>query len=168
MKLPIETRNNSLLIMWNHAWALWKQHGKLLTSYVNFTVRIHHFHQKKYNDCLLLKIERGLDCRVGLNRLFQVHSTAFYLKATMSAQIKNLLLAGRRLSWQDLSNDINEFRIDVSHEQLFIAQMSSAKHILSKIDSTTSMTMSSKLAYQLTKLSHWIFFFAHVVHVYIV
>ena len=72
----------------------------------------------------------------------------------MSAQIKDLLLAGRRLSWQDLVNDIDAFRTDVGDEQLFMAQMPSAKHVLSKIDSATSMAMSSKLAYQLTELSH--------------
>ena len=86
--------------------------------------------------------------------MFQVHSTAFYLKAATSAHIKDLLLGGIRLSWADLANNINTFRTDVGHEQLFMAQIASAKHILSKIDSATSITMSSKLAYQLTKLSH--------------
>jgi hypothetical protein len=89
-----------------------------------------------------------------LNHLIKVHLTAFYLKAATSAQFKNALVAGLRLSWPDLANDINAFRIDVGHEQLFIAQIASTKHILSKIDSATSIAMSSKLAYQLTKLSH--------------
>ncbi|CAF1225198.1 unnamed protein product [Rotaria sordida] len=83
-----------------------------------------------------------------------VHSTAFYLKAATSVQIKDLLSAGLRLSWPDLANNINDFRTDVGHEQLFMAQLASAKHILSKIDSATSIAISSKLAYQLTKLSH--------------
>ncbi|CAF4360364.1 unnamed protein product [Rotaria sp. Silwood2] len=96
----------------------------------------------------------GIDCSVALTHLFQVHSTAFYLKAATSAHIKDLLLGGIRLSWPDLANNINTFRTDVGHEQLFMAQIASAKHILSKIDSGTSITMSSKLAYQLTKLSH--------------
>ncbi|CAF4061953.1 unnamed protein product, partial [Rotaria sordida] len=96
----------------------------------------------------------GSDYNAALNHLFQTHSTAFYLKAATSVQIKDLLLAGLRLSWPDLANDINDFRTDVGHEQLFMAQLASAKHILSKIDSATSIAISSKLAYQLTNLSH--------------
>ena len=100
-----------------------------------------------------MKTGRGIDCAEALNRLFQVHSAAFYLKVATSAQIKNIQSAGLRLSWPDLANTINAFRVDVGHEQSFMTQMESAKNILSKIDSTTSITMSSRLAYQLTKLS---------------
>ncbi|CAF1339888.1 unnamed protein product [Rotaria sp. Silwood1] len=104
------------------------------------------------NVCQLYR--RDIDFSLALNHLFQVHSTAFYLKAATSAQIKNLLSTGRRLSWPDLPNNINAFRTDVGHEQLFIAQTASAKDISSKIDSATSIAMSSKLAYQLTRLSY--------------
>jgi len=91
---------------------------------------------------------------MALNHLFQAHSTAFYLKAATSTRITDLLSAGLRLSWPDLANDINKFRTAIGHEQSFMIEMTSAKHVLSKIDSATSITMSSKLAYQLTKLSH--------------
>jgi hypothetical protein len=101
-----------------------------------------------------LKLGRGIDFSVALNYLFQVHSGAFYLKAATSAQIKDLLSTGRQITWPDLPNDINAFRTDVGHEQLFVAQTASAKDISSRIDSATSITMSSKIAYQLTRLSH--------------
>ena len=101
-----------------------------------------------------MNIELDIDCNAALKHLFQAHSTAFYLKAATSTQINDLLSAGLRLSWPDLANDINTFRTAVGHEQLFMVQVASAKHILSSIDSSTSIAMSSKLAYQLTKLSH--------------
>ena len=101
-----------------------------------------------------MKIERGLDCRAALNHLFKVHSTAFYLKSATSAQIKAAFFAGLRLPWSDVGNSINVLKMDVHHEQLFMAQVTSAKYILSRIDSVTSIAMSSKLAYQLAKLSH--------------
>jgi hypothetical protein len=95
-----------------------------------------------------------MNCDVKLNRLLQAHSTAFYLKVATSIQLKDILSAGIRLSWPDLANNINEFRLAVGHEQSFITKMASAKYILSKIDNETSIMISSKLAYQLTKLSH--------------
>jgi len=108
------------------------------------------------------KTGRGSDCRVILDRLFQVYSTAFYLKASTSAQIKAAFVAGLRLPWSDVVKSINAFRTDVRHEQVFMAEMASAKHILMKIDSATSITMSSKLAYQLTKLSHYNFILSSI------
>ena len=88
------------------------------------------------------------------NHLLQVHSSAFYLKAATSIQLTDILSTGVRLSWPDLASNINEFRLAVGHERSFMTKMSSATHILSKIDNEASITMSSKLAYQLTKLSH--------------
>jgi len=101
-----------------------------------------------------LIIGRGVDCREALHRLFKVYSTAFYLKATTSAQIKAAFFAGLRLPWSAVANSINVLKTDVRNEQVFMEQVLSAKHISSKIDSTTSMVMSSKLAYQLAKLSY--------------
>ncbi|CAM4845524.1 unnamed protein product, partial [Rotaria magnacalcarata] len=86
-------------------------------------------------DNLCQLYSRGSDCGEALNHLFQVHSTAFYLKVATSAQIKNLQSTGLRISWPDLANTINAFRIDVGFEQSFMAQMESTKDILSKIDS---------------------------------
>ncbi|CAF5196432.1 unnamed protein product, partial [Rotaria magnacalcarata] len=48
---------------------------------------------------------------------------------------------------------INAIKMNIRREQLFIEEMASTKHILSKIDTTASIAMSSKLAYQLTKIS---------------
>ncbi|CAF1324980.1 unnamed protein product [Adineta steineri] len=97
---------------------------------------------------------RGSDCRTVLKHFFQVHSTAFYLKASTSAQIKIALTNGVRLTWSDVSKSFDAFRADVHHEQLFMTELTSARHILAKIDCATSIAMSSKLAYQLTKLAN--------------
>ena len=89
-----------------------------------------------------------------MDHLFKVHTTAFYLKASTSTQIKVALSTGLRLRWSEVVKSINAFRADVRHEQLFMTELTRAKHILSKIDGATSIALSSKLAYQLTKLSH--------------
>ncbi|CAF1474625.1 unnamed protein product [Adineta steineri] len=83
-----------------------------------------------------------------------MHSTAFYLKASTSAQIKLALSNGLRLIWSDVSKSFDAFRADVHREQLFMTELTSARHILAKIDCATSIAMSSKLAYQLTKLAN--------------
>ena len=41
-----------------------------------------------------------------LNHLFKVHSTAFYLKAATSAQIKATRFDELRLSWSNVVNSI--------------------------------------------------------------
>jgi len=82
-----------------------------------------------------------------------MHSTAFYLKVATSAQMKAAFNSGLRLPWSITGNNINILITDVRYEQAFIKQVSSDKRILSTIDSTTSVAMSSKLAYQLAKLS---------------
>ncbi|CAF4158803.1 unnamed protein product [Adineta steineri] len=97
---------------------------------------------------------RGSDSRIVLKHFFQMHSTAFYLKASTSAQIKIALLNGLRLTWSDVAKSFDAFRADVHHEQLFMTELTSARHILAKIDCATSIAMSSKLAYQLTKLAN--------------
>ncbi|CAF3353634.1 unnamed protein product [Rotaria socialis] len=94
-----------------------------------------------------------LDYCMALNYLIKVHSTAFYLKAATSTQIKDALIAGLRISRVDVAKLINAIKMNIRREQLFIEEMASTKHILSKIDTTASIEMSSKLAYQLTKIS---------------
>ncbi|CAF3478206.1 unnamed protein product [Rotaria socialis] len=94
-----------------------------------------------------------LDYCMALNYLIKVHSTAFYLKAATSTQIKDALIAGLRISRVDVAKLINAIKMNIRREQLFIEEMASTKHILSKIDTTASIAMSSKLAYQLTKIS---------------
>ncbi|CAF4249056.1 unnamed protein product [Adineta steineri] len=83
-----------------------------------------------------------------------MHSTAFYLKAWTSAPIKIILSDGLRLTWSDVSKSFDAFRADVHHEQLFMTELTSTRHILGKIDCATSIAMSSKLAYQLIKLAN--------------
>ncbi|CAF3380779.1 unnamed protein product [Rotaria socialis] len=94
-----------------------------------------------------------LDYCMALNYLIKVHSTAFYLKAATSTQIKDALIVGLRISRVDVAKLINAIKMNIRREQLFIEEMASTKHILSKIDTTASIEMSSKLAYQLTKIS---------------
>lgn len=108
----------------------------------------------KNNKRLLLVLEHVLDCRAKLNYLVQVHATAFYLKKSTSVQIKDAFTAGLKLSRSNVADSVNAFKIDIIHEQSFIGDLASATHILRKLDNTASITMSSKLAYQLTKLSN--------------
>ncbi|CAF2251696.1 unnamed protein product, partial [Rotaria magnacalcarata] len=96
---------------------------------------------------------RRLDYCMALNYLIKLHSTAFYLKAATSTQVKDALIAGLRMSRVDAAKLINAIKMNIRREQLFIEEMASTKHILSKIDTTASIAMSSKLAYQLTKIS---------------
>ncbi|CAF1513575.1 unnamed protein product [Adineta ricciae] len=106
-------------------------------------------------DDISQRVKDGMNCDTTLmNYLLQVHSTAFYLKAATSIQLKAILCTGIRLSWPDLASSINEFRLAVGHERSFMTKMTSASHILRQIDNEASITMSSKLAYQLTRLSH--------------
>lgn len=100
-----------------------------------------------------MRTETGIDYRAAMNHLIKVHSTAFYLKAAVSAQIKVALLTKLRLSWADAVDNVSAFKMDAQLEQLFMTEMASSNHILSKIDCSVSITMSSKLAYQLTKLA---------------
>ncbi|CAF1131153.1 unnamed protein product [Adineta ricciae] len=109
--------------------------------------------QRVANDVYQL-FKNGMDYDVVLDRLLQAHATASYLKAATSIKIKDVLSAGVTLSWPNVADDINEFRLAVSHERSFIMKMASAQHILSKINNESSITLSSKLVYQLTKLSH--------------
>ena len=94
-----------------------------------------------------------MDYHEALNHLFKVHSTAFYLKATTSAQIKAAYFAGLRFRWSDIVNSIGVLKAHVRHEHSFIKQIRHDKFIPSKIDTETSMATSSKLAYQLVKLT---------------
>ena len=97
-------------------------------------------------------IENGDDYREALKQFFQLHSVAFYLKVATSAQIKAAFNSGLRLPWSAIENSINVLKADVCYEQAFMTQLASNKRILSTIDNTTSIVMSSKLAYQLAKL----------------
>jgi len=75
------------------------------------------------------------------------------MKAVTCAEINAACSTGLRLPWSDIVDIIHLLKADIHRQQLFIAQMESASYISSKIDSATSIAMSSKMAYQLTKLS---------------
>lgn len=94
-----------------------------------------------------------MDCDEILDYFFTTYSTAFYMKSKVSHQIKTAFDDGLRVWWADISQFINEFDNDIRYQQKFITEASSFKYITSKIDSTTSIAMTSKLAYQLSKLS---------------
>ncbi|CAM4830100.1 unnamed protein product [Rotaria magnacalcarata] len=61
-----------------------------------------------------------LDYCMALNYLIKVHSTAFYLKAATSTQIKDALIAGLRISRVDVAKLINAIKMNIRREQLFI------------------------------------------------
>jgi hypothetical protein len=67
-----------------------------------------------------------------LNHLFKVHSTAFYLKATTSAQIKAAHFDELRLPWSNVVNSIEVLKAHVHYEQSSITQIRHNKCILSK------------------------------------
>ncbi|CAF0829176.1 unnamed protein product [Adineta steineri] len=97
--------------------------------------------------------KHGIDCREAVNSFFKVHTTNFYMKATTSAQIMAACSRGLRLFWSDIADIINVLKVDIHHQESFMTEVASSNFISSKIDITTSIAMSSKLAYQLTRLS---------------
>lgn len=76
------------------------------------------------------------------------------MKATVSTQIKNAVSSGLRVSWSDVATLISSLEDDIRHQQVFMTLTAASNEISSKIDSATSIAMSSKLAYQLVKLSY--------------
>ncbi|CAF3915536.1 unnamed protein product [Adineta steineri] len=100
-----------------------------------------------------LDSKRGIDCREALNSFFKVHTTNFYMKATTSAQIMAACSRGLRLFWSDIADIINVLKVDTHYQESFMTEVASSNFISSKIDITTLIAMSSKLAYQLTRLS---------------
>ena len=103
---------------------------------------------------MLSSIEAEADYYAAVDDLIKAHATAFYLKTAASAQIKAALLTQVRISWSDTVDSVSAFKMDAHLEELFMTEMACSKHILSKIDCSASITMSLKLAYQLTKLAH--------------
>ncbi|CAF1370183.1 unnamed protein product [Adineta steineri] len=98
--------------------------------------------------------KNGVDYSSKLNYLIKVHSTAFYLKAATSAQLKDALIDGLKLVRTDVIDSVNAFKMDIHHEQLFVAELASTAHILTKLDNTASIAISLKFVYQLVKLSN--------------
>jgi hypothetical protein len=110
-----------------------------------------------------LIIELGSSYCDALNHLCKVHVAAFYLKVATSTQIKVAFSAGVRLPWSTIEKSINILKADIRHEQTFMTEVAFDKRILNAIDSTTSIVMSSKLAYQLSQLLDWHFSRIHFV-----
>ncbi|CAF1398033.1 unnamed protein product [Adineta steineri] len=75
------------------------------------------------------------------------------MKATTSAQIMAACSRGLRLFWSDIADIINVLKVDIHHQESFMTEVASSNFISSKIDIITSIAISSKLAYQLTRLS---------------
>lgn len=75
------------------------------------------------------------------------------MKSTVSHQIKTAFNAGLRVWWADVCEFINELDDDIVYQQKLMVEASSMKFVCSKIDSATSIAMTSKLAYQLSKLT---------------
>ncbi|CAF1440640.1 unnamed protein product [Adineta steineri] len=86
---------------------------------------------------------RGLDCRAKLNYLIKAHSAAFYLKVSTSVQIKDALKARLKLSQSEVADIINAIKMDICHEQSFVAELASTTHILTKLDNTASIVPNS-------------------------
>ena len=93
-----------------------------------------------------------LDFSGALNTLLKEHSTAFYIKATLSTQAREEYSKELRFRWSDVVDGINAIRANILHEQNFMKQIKFDKSVLSKIDVDGSIMMSSKLAYRLAKL----------------
>ncbi|CAF4240604.1 unnamed protein product, partial [Adineta steineri] len=83
------------------------------------------------------------------------HSAAFYLEVSTSVQIKDALKASLKLSQSEVADIMNAIKMDIRHEQSFVAELASTTHILTKLDNTASIVISSKVAHQLTKLSDY-------------
>lgn len=89
-----------------------------------------------------------------INRLYTQHSTAFYLKMALAIQLKMIFSTKLRLSWSMIASQVNAFERFVDHEQTFVKNLElKSIHLSKTIDFQSSITMSSKLAFQLIKLT---------------
>jgi hypothetical protein len=89
-----------------------------------------------------------------LNRLYTQHSTAFYLKMALAIQLKAIFSTNLRLTWSMIATQVNAFERFVDYEQIFIKKVQlNAIHLSKTIDFQSSITMSSKLAFHLVKLT---------------
>ncbi|CAF1176057.1 unnamed protein product [Adineta ricciae] len=84
----------------------------------------------------------------------RLKNAEYYLTATTSTQQKDIVSAGIKLLCPDLVNSTNQLRLAAGQHRSFMTTTTSAQRISSKIDNATSILMSSRLACQLTKLSH--------------
>lgn len=90
-----------------------------------------------------------------LDRLYAQHSTAFYLKMALIKQLQVAHSTHLHLQWPMIASQIHCLQQHVQYEQFFQKSME-MKNLLSffkPIQFESSITMSSKLAYTLTKLS---------------
>jgi hypothetical protein len=75
------------------------------------------------------------------------------LKAAISAQLKMAANTNLRLSWSSTVHTVVVLKSAIVHEQLLQEKTGLASDINSKIDLETSIALSAKLIYQLSRIS---------------
>ena len=89
------------------------------------------------------------------NRLYTQHSTASYMKMALVMQLKAISFSHLRLGWSIIAVQINQLQRHVSREQIFVKNIESKGiYRYPHINFQSSITTSSKLAYELMKLTH--------------
>ena len=90
-----------------------------------------------------------------INRPYIQHSTALYMKMTLIKQIQAACSSRLRLQWSTVASQINHLEWHVAYEQSFVQNLELKKKmsLFKHIPFESSITTSSKLAYELTKLS---------------
>ena len=89
-----------------------------------------------------------------INRLYKQHSTAFYLKMALAIQLKVIYSTDVRLAWSTIASKVYAFQRSIDQEQIFLKNIDlKAIHLSKNMDFQSSITMSSKLAFELVKLT---------------
>ncbi|CAF3973417.1 unnamed protein product [Rotaria sp. Silwood2] len=97
--------------------------------------------------------ELGNDRDIKLQRLFQLHSTAYYLKSAISSQLKMASNTNISIAWTGIVNSIDALKASIAHEQLLKEKTGLGSEVKNKIDLEASIALSAKLLYQLTRIS---------------
>ncbi len=88
------------------------------------------------------------------NRLYTEHSTALYMKMTLATQLKTMFSTNIRLPWSTIDSHVKTLERHVYHEQTSMKNLSiKQSDSLKRLNFQSSITMSSKLAYELVKLT---------------
>ncbi len=89
-----------------------------------------------------------------INRLYTQHSSAFYLKLALAVQLKVIYSSNARIQWSTIAPKVYAFQRSIDQEQIFLNQIDlKTIHLSKNIDFQSSITTSSKLAFELVKLS---------------
>ena len=88
------------------------------------------------------------------HRLYTEHSTASYLKMALSIQLKAIFSSALRVTLPIVATQLNEIERHVHYEQTFIKTFQLKQlNLFKNINFQSSATMTSKLAYELAKLT---------------